>query len=128
MRLLSPKNLLDFQCLNNIFKPPYRIKNMAEDYQQLQSPQFDVTAKIRDMEEKQRLLRERIMLMGKTLIEERDKTFKELQEIKKTLTKVKEENTRIKELLERVGEQLNNSPRREELMIIQRQLDMLRSK
>ena len=102
---------------------------MAEDYSQFQSsPQLDSSAKIRDIEEKQRILKDRTLLMGKTLIEERDKTFKELQDIKKSFARIKEENSRIKELLERITEQLNNSPRREELMIIQRQIDMIRGK
>jgi len=71
-------------------------------------------------------LKERVLLIGQSLIGERDKTFKEIQEMKKSFIKIKDENNRIKELLERVTEQLNNVARKEELLIIQRQLDLLR--
>lgn len=98
---------------------------MAEAY--IQQPfSSDSPGKIRDIEEKQRLLKDRILLIGQSLIEERERTFKELQELKKTVISVKEDNDRIKELLERVVEQLNGVARKEELAIIQRQLDLIR--
>ncbi|MEK6850323.1 MAG: hypothetical protein AABX85_01985 [Nanoarchaeota archaeon] len=98
---------------------------MAEAYVQ-QPFSSDSAGKIRDVEEKQRLLKDRVLLIGQSLIEERDRTFKELQELKKNVTSVKEDNNRIKELLERVVEQLNGVARKEELAIIQRQLDLIR--
>ena len=98
---------------------------MAEAYAQQPIPS-DSSNKIRDVEEKQRLLKDRVLLIGQSLIEERDRTFKEIQELKKTVLSVKEDNDRIKELLERVVEQLNNVARKEELSIIQRQLDLIR--
>ncbi|MEK6927519.1 MAG: hypothetical protein AABX11_03740 [Nanoarchaeota archaeon] len=99
---------------------------MNEQYASYSNQGGDSSARMRDLEEKVRLLKDRVTLTSKTLIDEREKTFKELQELKKIATRVQEENKRIKELLERVSEQLNNSPRREELAIIQRQLEMLR--
>jgi hypothetical protein len=82
--------------------------------------------KVRDLEEKLRLLKDRTIIIGKSFIEERDKNFKDIQEMKKALILIKEENIRIKELLERVTEQISNIARKEEVMIIQRQLDLLR--
>jgi len=98
---------------------------MAEQYIQ---PQYssDNNAQLRDIEEKQRLLKERVLLIGQSLIGERDKTFKEIQEMKKSFIEIKDENSRIKELLERITEQLNNVARKEELLIVQRQIDLLR--
>jgi len=86
----------------------------------------DVSSKVLDIEEKQRLLKDRILLIGQSLIEEREKNFREIQEVKKSLLQTKEENTRIKELLERVTEQINNLARREEVFALQRQLDLIR--
>ncbi len=80
----------------------------------------------RDLEEKQRLMRDRVLLLGKTLIENRDKTFAEIQELKGSLIKLKEETARIKELVQRMAEQLSNAARKEELMILQRQFDLFR--
>lgn len=86
----------------------------------------DPSSNIRDLEEKQRLLKDRILLIGQSLIEEREKNFKEIQEVKKSLVIIKEENIRIKELLERITEQINSLARKEEVMTIQRQLDLIR--
>ena len=74
---------------------------MAEAYVQ-QPFSSDLSSRIRDNEEKQRLLKDRILLIGQSLIDERERTFKELQELKKTIVSIKEENDRIKELMQRV--------------------------
>ncbi len=91
-----------------------------------QSQFSDISMKLRDIEEKQRLLKERTLLIGQTFIADRDKNFEEIQEIKKSMIKLKEETGRIKEILQRVTEQLGNVARKEELIILQRQLDLIR--
>ncbi len=93
------------------------------DYQQQFSRD---TISIRDLEEKLRLLRDRIILIGQTHIDEREKTLNEIQELKKTILQLKEESLRIRELLERITEQLSNTARKEELSILQRQFDLFR--
>lgn len=98
---------------------------MADAYVQPTS-QSDAAAKLRDLEEKQRLLKDRVLLIGQSLIDERDKNFHELQELKKTVLIIKDESARIKELLERITEQLNNVARKEEVKILQRQIDLMR--
>ncbi len=101
------------------------IIKMADIYAQpSQSP--DIAAKLRDMEEKQRLLKDRVLLIGQSLVEQREKSFAEIQEMKRTLMLIKDESDRIKELLERVTEQLNSVARKEELAAIQRQIDLMR--
>lgn len=86
----------------------------------------DPSAKTRDIEEKLRLLKERVLLISQTFIEEREKTFIEIQEIKKAIFQLKEEGIKIKEILQRTAEQLNNTARKEELSILQRQFDLFR--
>jgi hypothetical protein len=78
------------------------------------------------LEEKVRLLKDRILLIGKSLVEERDKNFKEIQEMKTLLIKMQEENIRMKEVVQRIIEQLENTARKEDLMILQRQFDIFR--
>jgi len=97
-----------------------------EEVQYQDSGYSDFNQRIRDMEEKQRLLKERTILIGQTLIEERTKTFNELQELKKSLFLLKEESIKIKEMLQRLIEQSDQLARKEELMILQRQFDMFR--
>jgi len=98
---------------------------MEEAYQQSYGQDWGI--RIRDIEEKQKLISERLMLASKTLIDNRDKTFEEMQEIKKELLKLKEDSVQIKRLLQSITEQLNNSARKDELIILQKQLDILRS-
>lgn len=98
---------------------------MGDNYSQAY-PSTDLSSKVRDLEEKIRLLKDRVILVGQTLIDERERTVKDNAEMKKMLIKTNEENARIKEILERITEQLNNVSRKEELLIIQRQLDLLR--
>ncbi len=88
----------------------------------------DIGSRIRDMEEKQRILKDRLLLVGKSLIDERDKNFSEIQEMKKIIIKITEENIRMREFIQRMAEQLEKTARKEELMILQRQIDLFRSK
>lgn len=97
-----------------------------EEVQYQDSGYSDFNQRIRDMEEKQRLLKERTMLIGQSLIDERTKTFNDIQDMKKTIGFLKEENIKIKEMLQRVLEQVDKLARKEELMILQRQFDMFR--
>jgi hypothetical protein len=98
---------------------------MAEAYSNPQA-YTDVNTQLRDLEEKQRLLRERVLLIGQSIIDERDKTFKAIQEIKKELFNLKEENNRMKEFMQRITEQLSDVARKEEVMTLQRQFDLFR--
>ena len=98
---------------------------MAEPYQE-QTPSLNLTIKIRDLEEKNRLLRDRVLLLGQSVVEERDKSFKDIQEMKSSLIKLKEDVNRLKELMQRMAEQIAQTARKEEFMILQRQMDLLR--
>lgn len=91
-----------------------------------QDTSSDIPLRIRDLEEKIRLVKDRTFLIGKTFVEEREKNAKEILELKKTISIIKEENSRLKEIIQNITEQVNNSARREEILIIQRQLDLLR--
>lgn len=87
---------------------------------------LDVSIRLRDLEEKNRLVRDRVLLLGQSVIEERDKSFKDIQELKSTVIKMKEDVLRLKELMQRMAEQISQTARKEELMMVQRQLDLLR--
>ena len=99
---------------------------MPEEY--TQTPQYapDPNTRLRDIEEKQRLLKDRVLLIGNNLIKERDDTFKEMQEMKKEILLLKEENLKMKEFIQRIAEQLSDTARKEELLILQRQFDMFK--
>ncbi len=86
----------------------------------------DINTRVRDLEERQHLLKDRLLLVGKSLIDERERFSSELLTLKKNVLLLTEENTRWKELLQRVAEQINASARKEELSILQRQFDLFR--
>ena len=86
----------------------------------------ELNTRIRDLEEKQRLLKDRMFLISESFVKERDKNFNEIQDMKQTIEKIRLENTRLKELLLRVSEIIDSAARKEELMILQRQFDMFR--
>jgi hypothetical protein len=86
----------------------------------------DVNVRIRDLEDKQRILKDRMVLVGDSLVREREKSFREIQELKKIVVRLAEENKRMKDLLQRVGERVDMGARREELNILQRQFDLFR--
>ena len=88
----------------------------------------ETTNRLRDIEEKQRLLKDRIILLGQTIVDDRDKTFSELQQMKKDNIKLKEDNKRMQEIIQRIAEQMSNIPKKEELMTLQRQFDLFREK
>lgn len=86
----------------------------------------EINTRIRDLEEKQRIQRDKMLLISESFVKERDKNFEEIQEMKKVVTRLNEENKRIKEVLFKIGESIDKSARREELMILQRQFDLFR--
>ena len=89
--------------------------------------QYDYSAsRAGDLDEKVRILKERTLLIGKTLIDEKEKNSREIREMKKEIIQLKSEMERKNEIIERITEHLSNTPKREELAILQRQLDLLR--
>ncbi|MEK6909072.1 MAG: hypothetical protein AABX23_03410 [Nanoarchaeota archaeon] len=97
---------------------------MPQEYQPTEESYNDASSRLKDMEEKQRLLRDRILLIGKNVVDDRESTVQEIQEIKKLLSKTREENIKIQDFLKKVADQLSESARKEELMMLQRQIEL----
>jgi hypothetical protein len=87
----------------------------------------DVSTRLRDLEEKTRLVKDRVLIMGKNLVEERESTFEIIQELKAEILSLKSENIKIKEALSNISTHLDKTARKEDFEIIKRQLDILRS-
>jgi len=100
---------------------------MPQEYQPSEEYYNDASSRIKNVEETQRLLRDKILLIGKNVVEDRESMLQELQEIKKVLTKTREENIKIQDFLKKVGDQLSDSVRKEELMMLQRQIELFMS-
>ena len=98
---------------------------MEQNYQSAEEQYFvDVNTRLKDIEEKQRLLKDRLLLVGKNVIEDRDSTVTEMQELKKMVFKIQEENIKMQDFLKKVADQLSETARKEEVMMLQRQIEL----
>ena len=80
--------------------------------------------KIRDLEERQRMLKDRVLLIGKNLVEIKEGIEESLAELKKDVEIFKQEIFRLKDSMSRVSEETENFARKSELEILQRQIKM----
>ena len=79
---------------------------------------------IRDLEEKQRLLKDRMLLIGQNLIEIKEKTENEFMALKKDIEEIKQTLTRVKSFLETASSEFSKFARKEELEILKKQAKM----
>src|SRR3989344_1486608 len=84
----------------------------------------DINTRIRDLEEKQRLLGDRMKLISESFIKGIDNNFSEINELVREVEKLKSDNERLKTIVIGLGEMINKSARREELSILQRQFEL----
>jgi len=80
--------------------------------------------RLNELEEKQRLLKDRILLVGNNLISTKEGYEKQFLEIKKQLKQLDSEIKSIKQLNERITNEMMNFARKPELDILKRQFKM----
>lgn len=95
---------------------------VEQDYFSPLISEFNI--KIRDMEEKQRLIKDRMLLIGENLVEFREEAEKNIATLKAETELIKQEILKIKNTLERISEDMSKLARKEEVMILQRQFKM----
>ena len=96
---------------------------MAEEYD-YQAYYGDVNTKVRDIEEKYRILKDRTLLIGQNLVETKGKTSQEILEIKKDLEILKQTIERIRTFLESFSAEISKFARKEDLEILTKQAKM----
>lgn len=84
----------------------------------------DPNIKLRDIEEKQRILKNRLLLIGQNLIETKDKNEQTILEIKKDIDTIKQDMTRIKTFLETASNEFSKFAKKEDLEILAKQAKM----
>ena len=86
---------------------------------------FDESAlRIRDLEEKQRVLRDRLLLIGENLVETKEETNEKILEMKKDIQKLKQTLERALSFLESFSSEISNFARKEDLQILAKQAKM----
>lgn len=84
----------------------------------------DFSTKLRDLEEKQRMLKDRLLLTGQNLVETKEKTSSDILEIKKDLEIIKVTIERLVNFLETASEEFSKFARKEDLEILSKQAKM----
>ena len=84
----------------------------------------DIGVKLRDIEEKQNIIKDRVLLIGENLVSEKDEIDQRVLDLKSEIVKITEEIRRIKLAIERIVDDSNNFIRKNEFEILQRQFQM----
>lgn len=80
--------------------------------------------KIRDLEEKNRTLKNQVLLLGKNLIETREKSTSEILEIKKEMEVLKNHIERLVSFLNTASEEFERFARKDDVEILAKQMRM----
>ena len=89
-----------------------------------QQAQGEVNTKIRDLEEKQRIQKDRLLLIGKNFIENKEETNEKILEIKKDIEEMKQTLERTRSILETISGEFSKFARKEDLEILSKQAKM----
>jgi archaellum component FlaC len=84
----------------------------------------EISAKMRDVEEKQRVSKDRLLLIGENLVEIKDTTNKKILDIKKDVEIMKQDIERLSSFLETVSSEFSKFAKKEDLEILIKQAKM----
>ncbi len=84
----------------------------------------NMNGKVRNLEEKQRILKDRLLLIGQNLIETREKTNEKILEIKKDIEILKQNTERITSFIESASAEFSKFAKKEDLEILSKQAKM----
>lgn len=99
---------------------------MADEQGYGEGDQFlwDINTKIRDLEEKNRMLKDRILLIGQNLVEIKEKTGSDILELKKDVETIKRNMERVISFLETASQEFSKFARKEDIEILSKQARM----
>lgn len=97
---------------------------MAEEVNYSKQYSEETNLKLRDLEEKQRVLKNRVLLIGQNLIDIKEKTNETILGIKKDLEKIKENSERMKSFIENISREFPKFARKDDLEILAKQAKM----
>ncbi len=84
----------------------------------------DLNSKVRDVEDKQRILKDRLLLIGQNLIEIKESTGQKILEIRKDIETMKHDIDRLSSFLETISGELSKFAKKEDLEILAKQAKM----
>ena len=80
--------------------------------------------KIRDIEDKQKIIKDRLMLLGQNLISIKEKNNQEINEMKKDMEELKTSLHRLKDFLDVLSTELPNFAKKQDIEILKKQATM----
>jgi len=86
----------------------------------------EFSTRLNEIEEKQRLIKDRVLLIGENLIFTKEELDKETSEFKNQIKQIDFELKSLKQLVERITNELGNLARKSELEILDRQIKMFK--
>jgi hypothetical protein len=84
----------------------------------------ETSTKVRDLEEKQRIIKDRILLIGQNLIEMKEDIHLTLLDIKKNIEVMKVDIERLKSFFETASGEFSRFAKKEDLEILSKQAKM----
>ncbi|MFH0808429.1 MAG: hypothetical protein V1888_02330 [archaeon] len=82
----------------------------------------EFSTRLRDLDERNKLIRERVLLLGENLISSRQDTDAEIKEIKQDNYEIKQDLNKIKKTTNALLAEFNKFVKREEMAVIERML------
>ncbi len=97
---------------------------MAEQFEPVSALLAEFATRLNEMEEKQRLIKDRILLIGENLVSTKEEYEKEIIEFKKQINQINSDIKGIKQTSRRIVDELENFARKTEFDILQKQAKM----
>jgi len=97
----------------------------SQEVNQNYSPQYPAqNSSLADIEEKQRILKDRLLLIGENLVEFKEKTTQDILELKKEITLLKQNTMRMIKFLETASTEMTKFAKKEDLELLAKQLKL----
>ena len=86
----------------------------------------DANTRARDLEEKQKILKDRILLIGQNLIESKEKTDDRILDIKKDIEGLKQKIERMTSFIETISVEFSKFAKKDDVEILSKQIKLLK--
>ncbi|MCK9595587.1 hypothetical protein M0R19_00150 [Candidatus Pacearchaeota archaeon] len=97
---------------------------MAQEQVDYAAMNNDLILKIRDIEAKQRVMKDRLLLVGQNLVEMKENSNVKILEIKKDVEKMKQELEKLSSFLETVSGEFSKFAKKDDLELLTKQAKM----
>ena len=110
----------------NKFKLQITYSKMKEEADMQNQAPDELIIKIKDLEEKQKIFKDRALMIGQNLIDFKEKTNEKTLELKKEIEEIKRHTEKIKTFMENISREFANLARKDDLEILSKQLKMFK--